>query len=91
MDSAESELSAAVIRRSALVSGSYAGAIFIDLCLIKKRFEKAAEMLEKGEEKGAVCMGTKAEVLAERPGLYILAGDGKVKGEYKKNNRSYPT
>jgi len=26
-------------------------------------------------------MGTKTKGLAERPGLYILAGDGEVKGE----------
>ena len=43
-------MSAAVIRWSALVSGGCAGAIFIDLCLIKGGFEKAVEMLEKGEE-----------------------------------------
>ena len=52
MDGAGSELSAAVIRWSALVSGGCAGAIFIDLCLIKKGLKKAVEMLEKGEEKG---------------------------------------
>ena len=52
VDSAESELSAAVIRGSALVSGGYAVAIFIGLCLIKGGFEKAVEMFEKGEEKG---------------------------------------
>ena len=45
-------MSAAVIRWSALVSGGCAGAIFIDLCLIKKGLKKAVEMLEKGEEKG---------------------------------------
>ena len=43
-----------MIRWSALVSGCYAEGLsfFIDLCLIKKGFEKAGEMLEKGEEKG---------------------------------------
>ena len=41
-----------MIGRSALVSGGCAGAIFIDLCLIKRGFKKAVEMLEKGEENG---------------------------------------
>ncbi len=41
-----------MIRRSALVSGCCARAIFIDLCLIKRGFKKAVEMVEKGEEKG---------------------------------------
>jgi len=44
-----------VIRGSALVSGGYAGAIFIDLCLIKKGFEKAVEMFEKEKRKGCLC------------------------------------
>jgi len=42
-----------VIRWSALVSGCCAGAILIDLCLIKGGFEKAFEMLEKGVFVGA--------------------------------------
>ena len=41
-----------MIGRSALVSGGCARAIFIDLCLIKRGFKKAVEMVEKGEEKG---------------------------------------
>ena len=43
-----------MIGRSALVSGSYAEGLsfFIDLRLIKRGFERAAEILEKGEEKG---------------------------------------
>ena len=32
----------------------------------------------KKVKRTGVCMGAKAEVLAEGPGLYILVGDGEV-------------
>ena len=48
----------------------------------KRGFEKAVELLQKGEEKGVFCMSAEAEVLAEGPGLYLLAGYCPVKEEY---------
>ena len=66
-----------MIRWSALVSGCYAGAIFIDLCLIKRDLKKRLRCSKKRRERD-VCVGAKSKRLVERYGLYILVGDDEV-------------
>ncbi|MGB7533318.1 MAG: hypothetical protein WA977_10165 [Halobacteriota archaeon] len=63
-----------MIEGSALVSGSYAGAIFIDLCLIKRGFEKAVELLEKGEEKGVFVWAPRLKYWLKEPDYIFWLG-----------------